>query len=62
MVKRALELVLGRVITMKRDKSSTGKDIPINGKVAIIKGKIHHNVRELMNRGALILVHESKYE
>ena len=63
MVKRALELVLGRVITAKkRDKNRLlSKNIPINGKVAIIKGENPYNVRELMNRGALILVHESKY-
>ncbi len=63
MVKRALELVLGRVITAnKREKNRLlSKEIPINGKVAIIKGEDGYNVRELMNRGALILVHESKH-
>ena len=63
MVKRALELVLGRVITAnKRDKNRLlSKEIPINGKVEIIKGENGYNVRELMNRGALILVHESKH-
>ena len=62
-VERALEQVLGRAVTAeKRNKNRLlSKKIPIEGSVAIIKGESPYNVWELTNRGALILVHESKY-